>query len=194
MLNVGGQIDGIAVVLFVAFIIFAVKTAVHSFPGLRTCDVPVRGSESDGSVVLELSGDTDKRGIYYVSNGTSVGRFSDMMDLSTDAVFADECRDRVLSGGDRLKVFHDASGGTVISCRKMRSSTALALDQPIDLNGATIGELMLIPGVGEKTAEAIVELRKKRGRFLRVDEIRAVSGLGKRMYERIERHFYVACN
>lgn len=194
MLMLGGQIDGIAVILVVAFIIFAVKTAVHSFPVLGACDVPVMGSESDGSVVLELSGDRDRRGIYYVPSGTTVGEFSDMMDLSTGAVFANQCRGRVLSGGDRLAVFHDRPGETAISCRRMRPSTALALDQPIDLNGATIGELMLIPGVGKKTAEAIVELRKKKGRFLRIDEIRAASGLGKRVFKRIKQYFYIACN
>lgn len=190
----GGQLEGIILIFAVALVICSLKIMVHSFPSLSGCDVPALSSEHDGSVVLELAGDTKKRGIYYVPAGTSVGQFLDMTGFPAATAIRDGKPGRVLSAGERLTVRGDGRERKAVTSGKMRSSTALALDQPIDLNGATVQDLMLIPGVGKKTAEGIAELREKRGKFLRVDELRAVSGIGEKTYERIKRHFYVACN
>jgi competence protein ComEA len=47
----------------------------------------------------------------------------------------------------------------------------------LDLNRATVAELMRLPGVGERKAQAIVALRQKQP-FRRVEDVLAVKGLG----------------
>ncbi|MCB9549206.1 MAG: helix-hairpin-helix domain-containing protein [Myxococcales bacterium] len=50
---------------------------------------------------------------------------------------------------------------------------------PIDLNAATAEQLAAVPGIGPKTAEAIVALRAtKNGGFKSVDELTEVKGIG----------------
>jgi len=50
----------------------------------------------------------------------------------------------------------------------------------INLNTATAAELELLPGIGPKTAERIIELRETRGRFNTIDELLEVKGIGEK--------------
>jgi len=57
---------------------------------------------------------------------------------------------------------------------------------PVDINSADIDALLLLPGVGTKTAEAIIEKRQKKGGFAVVEDIRNVSGIGKEKFNRMK--------
>ena len=49
---------------------------------------------------------------------------------------------------------------------------------PIDLNSAGYDELILLPGIGKKTARRIIELRRKKGGFQRIEDLLEVPGIG----------------
>src|SRR5437868_3896044 len=66
--------------------------------------------------------------------------------------------------------------------------------QRIDLNSATHAELMVLPGVGEKLAERILTMRAHKGPFLKVDDLRKVSGIGPATMERLRDWVFVAAN
>jgi competence protein ComEA len=55
----------------------------------------------------------------------------------------------------------------------------------VDLNSATTAELMRLPGVGKKKAEAIVAARDKRP-FRKTDEVLRVKGLSQGWYARVK--------
>jgi len=55
----------------------------------------------------------------------------------------------------------------------------------LDLNRAGVAELDALPGIGPVLARRIVEFRREHGPFRRVDELRAVRGVGPRLLERI---------
>lgn len=55
----------------------------------------------------------------------------------------------------------------------------------LDLNHATVEELLALPGVGPIIAERIVALRASRGRFADVAELEEVPGVGSKSLERI---------
>src|SRR5262245_54797143 len=60
----------------------------------------------------------------------------------------------------------------------------LAAVQPepgaVDLNHASEGDLIALPGIGPSKAAAILEYRKKHGAFKRVDDLRNVKGFGRK--------------
>ncbi|WP_432776705.1 helix-hairpin-helix domain-containing protein [Brevibacillus gelatini] len=58
--------------------------------------------------------------------------------------------------------------------------------RPLNLNAATIEELMGLPGIGEARAKAILEYRSQVGRFRSADELKKVPGIGAKMFERIK--------
>ncbi len=61
----------------------------------------------------------------------------------------------------------------------------------LNLNTATVAELMLLPGIGPAKAERIVAWRKRNGTFRRVADLRRVKGFGYRTVKRLEPHLDV---
>ena len=56
----------------------------------------------------------------------------------------------------------------------------------VDLNTATLEQLVTLPGVGKKKAAAIIEYRKTNGKFTSVDDLVNVKGVGKKMLEKLK--------
>ena len=56
----------------------------------------------------------------------------------------------------------------------------------VDLNTATLEQLVSLPGVGKKKAAAIIEYRTKNGNFQSVDDLINVKGVGKKMLRKLE--------
>jgi len=56
---------------------------------------------------------------------------------------------------------------------------------PLDLNRADAADLDALPGIGPVLARRIVDFRREHGPFRRVEELRAVRGVGPRLLERI---------
>lgn len=56
----------------------------------------------------------------------------------------------------------------------------------IDLNEASVQELVKIKGIGQKYAERIVEYRENNGRFEKIEEIMNIKGIGKKKFESIK--------
>lgn len=53
----------------------------------------------------------------------------------------------------------------------------------ININTATIQELDSLPGVGEATANKILNYRQENGKFKSIEEIKNVNGIGEKKYE-----------
>ena len=56
----------------------------------------------------------------------------------------------------------------------------------IDLNSAEWYELIILPGIGEMKAKAIVEYRKGNGRFKAIEQLCKVNGIGKKTVSKIK--------
>jgi competence protein ComEA len=61
----------------------------------------------------------------------------------------------------------------------------------VNLNEATLAELDLLPGVGAKAAQRVLEQRQKR-RFQRVEELVRVKGFGRKKFLKLKPHLAVA--
>jgi competence ComEA-like helix-hairpin-helix protein len=55
----------------------------------------------------------------------------------------------------------------------------------VDLNTASVGELVLLPGVGPKLGQSILAHRDERGRFEYHAELLTVPGIGEKKYQAI---------
>ena len=62
-------------------------------------------------------------------------------------------------------------------------SRSLNADFQIDINTAQIGEIIVLPGVGEKLAKTIVDYRRLSGPFNSVESITQVPGIGDKKLE-----------
>jgi len=64
--------------------------------------------------------------------------------------------------------------------------------QKIDINRAEPWLLEALPGIGEVTAQAIVDYRSENGLFQRIEDLLKVSGIGPATFEKIKDHITVS--
>ncbi len=50
----------------------------------------------------------------------------------------------------------------------------------VDVNSAAVGELMLLPAIGTKRAQRIIEWREKNGRLRNMEDLRQATGISSR--------------
>jgi competence protein ComEA len=56
----------------------------------------------------------------------------------------------------------------------------------LDLNSATVSELESLPGIGAVLAQRVIAYRASVGRFLVVEDLREVKGIGAKTFDRIK--------
>jgi competence protein ComEA len=83
---------------------------------------------------------------------------------------------------------HPKAGATVRVSAAPRAAApkTKAPVRPVNLNTATVTELMQLPKVGAKTAERIVSWRKEHGGFRRPEELMHVKGIGEKGFQRLK--------
>ena len=64
-------------------------------------------------------------------------------------------------------------------------STEADRSETVELNTATAVELRTLPGVGERTAQRIIEYREEHGGFDKVEDLMNVRGIGERTFLRL---------
>lgn len=67
----------------------------------------------------------------------------------------------------------------------------LPAEKSINLNKATKQELMNLPGIGEKTAENIINLRDQLIRFRKLEDLLRVKGIGSNKLDNIKKYLYI---
>lgn len=65
------------------------------------------------------------------------------------------------------------------------SQQLASVKEVLNLNTATAAQLTHLPGIGQKKAEAIVQYREKMGKFLEVEQLSEVKGIGAKMVEKL---------
>lgn len=81
---------------------------------------------------------------------------------------------------DRRVAVLFASFLLLVLCAVAAQSKKAPPSNPIDLNLANVKELQELPGVGPVTAQRIIDLRTKSGRFKRVEDLLAVRGISQK--------------
>ncbi len=56
----------------------------------------------------------------------------------------------------------------------------------ININTATVEELTLLKGIGEKKAHSIIEHRKEAGPFATIEDLKNVKGVGGKIFNKIK--------
>lgn len=142
-------------------------------------------------IVVHVTGAVKNPGVYTLEEGKRVfdaieiagGQLSDadLSILNLAQKLHDEDKLYVPKIGEIENISAQESsyfGGTVgISSNK---------DGMININTADIKELIQLPGIGQVTAQNIINYRSTSGSFKTIEEIKNVSGIGDRKFEQIK--------
>jgi competence protein ComEA len=103
-----------------------------------------------------------------------------------------------MNNGERIKDMVISDGSVIMTSErgevrigKMSAARRLSLGLPVDLNQASVADLTLIPGIGEKTARQIIELRKQKGTLQDVSDLTEVPGIKIRKLNRLKEYLIV---
>lgn len=67
----------------------------------------------------------------------------------------------------------------------------LPAEKSINLNTAEIEELVNLPGIGQKTAQNIIDYRSKHKRFNNTNELLEVKGIGQAKLAKIKKYIFI---
>ena len=133
------------------------------------------------AAVYEIRGDILREGFYcfaqeqrvYVLLQTAGG-------LRENKPFPVQRADIPIIGSGKKIIFKTgAADDATWEISDMGAAARLNYFLPVDINTASADELMLIPGVGAKTAESIVAYRKAHKKIKNQDELGSLPGMGE---------------
>jgi len=178
------QLAGLKLTIIFALIVYAAISA--SFWKQKTWREIPYSDARDGSLVVELTGDIPQAGVYYLPEKTTLSRFMSMAGVSREAR-EEENLSRPLTSGASVRIEEDGR----MTVGKMRGALRLALSLPIDINTATREELLMVPGIGEKTVGQIMSLRAStKGGIRSLDELMKIKGIKEKRLEKMRGYFY----
>ncbi len=140
-------------------------------------------------LVVDIGGAVAKPGVYYLPASS---RVNDLLIAAggvtnwAQRLFIEKelNRARLLQDGEKIYIPYigeqlSSDGGAGVG----RGETATA---KININTASVGELEALPEIGFSYASAIVEYREEKGNFSSIEEIKNVSGIGEKTFEKIK--------
>jgi len=75
----------------------------------------------------------------------------------------------------------------VYSAPKESSAAATETGKRININTADARQLIVLPRVGEKIAQRIIDFRKKNGKFKKPADLMKVKGIGEKTFEKLKK-------
>jgi competence protein ComEA len=78
------------------------------------------------------------------------------------------------------------AAGSAGQAQDKAPAKAAAATSALNINTATAAQLEALPGIGARTAELIVEHRKKNGSFKKVEELMNVKGIGEKSFLKLK--------
>lgn len=99
---------------------------------------------------------------------------------------SDELDDPQGLGNNTFEVTSVGISDTIVS-----ENTQVTVIFPLDINSASVEELVMVKGIGEITANKIVEYRGINGYFYSMDELLNVDGIGKKKLTALNGYLYI---
>ncbi|HOO91681.1 MAG TPA: helix-hairpin-helix domain-containing protein [Syntrophales bacterium] len=173
----------IVVVMVLGYVVRDILRYVHFFGTPAICC-----EHETTDIIVELSGDENHDGFYFLPSQVTVHDLFEKEGMGDIGKFRASDLTRVLHSGDRIVCDRAQS---MLTVGDIAVPARLALGMPIDLNGATAEDLVLIPGIGRKTALAIVEMREEAGGFSKVDSLKQINGMGAIKFNSVREYLYI---
>lgn len=141
-------------------------------------------------VTVHVCGAVMKPGVFTLPEGSRVthaleqaGGFSPKADIVSINLA------EVISDGQQIVIYEQSAepaAGGASGVSKTQPGSAPEQGLPVNINRGSMEALMLLNGIGEKTAQKIIDYRKSQGGFKSIEELKNVPGIGDKKYEQIK--------
>ena len=145
-------------------------------------------STNDSIKKVYISGEINKPGVYQIKDGD---RLEDL--INEAGGLTDKASDKTLNLAQRLddqmKIYipniDEENSLENIDPNQSASQSPSKTSELININAASKEELMTLPNIGDKRADAIIEYRNA-NKFEKIEDIKNVTGIGDKFYEALK--------
>ena len=188
VLNNGDLIKKIGIVLIIAVLGIAIYSIRNNHKEQKLHIDDVKNVKNEVLLVVDICGEVNNPTVLKLEDGS---RISDAIDkaggVTENANLVEINRAELVIDGQKIVIPSktpeegDSNGGTDEDFS----------DGRININTADASELEEITGVGEVTAQKIIDYRKENGSFKTVEDLKQVSGIGDKTFEKLKKEIKV---
>jgi competence protein ComEA len=138
--------------------------------------------------LLEVKGEVPYPGLYDYASCPTINELLSASGQAPDTNVTIKPNSMVmLSTGTSLWV-QKTRKGLRVALFPLEGKKKILLGIPINLNTATSDDLSSLPGIGPHIAHEVVLFRKTHGTFPKIENLKAVNGIGEKRFKKIERY------
>ena len=126
-------------------------------------------------IYVHIAGAVENPGVYTLQEGQRVEDAIQLVGIREDSDIDALNRATIINDGQKIIV-------PVIGANDTNQTIT---NEKLNLNYATLTQLMALPGIGEVKANAILQYRTRHGSFQTVEELLQVHGIGTAIYEEL---------
>ena len=150
--------------------------------------------EDTSKIFIHVTGAVNNEGVVEIKEGSRIAD-ADISQINLayqledgQKIYIPRITDEKLVGDEKIlqKEYVTDEAGDDIILEDEISNIKSKENEKININTAEQSELEEIPGVGEATAQKIIEYRKVNGKFKTIEDIKNVSGIGDSKFENMK--------
>lgn len=142
-----------------------------------------QNSNNTNKIFVDIDGAVNNPGVYEINEDSRLVNLIELAGgLTDEAMTLGLNKAEKLKDGSYYYIFKIGEEVNVDAKEIMGSEEKSNL---ININIATLEELMKLPGIGESKGKAIIEYRENVGRFTSIDDLANVSGIGNKTVEKL---------
>lgn len=141
-------------------------------------------------IYVDIKGEVRDPGVYQLSNGARVMDAIESAGGLTNEADEDQLNLALLLS-DQMVIVVPNINQTLEEEFSMVNYFANETDEDphnelkININVADVAELTLLPGIGEKKAQAIIDYREEYGSYQTIEDLMNVSGIGQKTFDKL---------
>jgi len=146
----------------------------------------------DKSIVVEIKGEVKKPDVYTLNENAIIKELiEEAGGLTENADLSNINRAKKLQNHELVYIANKnditkESRNTNTNSESNTSNSQGISNTIVNINTATIEQLKTLNGIGDSKAKSIIEYREQNGGFKSKEDIKNVTGIGEKMFERIK--------
>ncbi|AWK50769.1 competence protein ComEA [Clostridium beijerinckii] len=151
-------------------------------------EVTIAGN--DKSIVVEIKGEIKKPDVYTLNENAIVKELIEVAGgLTENADLSNINRAKKLQNHELVYIANknDITREGINTNSELNTNNSQGISNNIvNINTATIEQLKTLDGIGDSKANSIIEYREQNGGFKSKEDIKNVTGIGEKMFEKIK--------
>lgn len=138
--------------------------------------------QGNNEVMIDIEGEVIKPGVYKMARGSRMGEVlvaAGGLAAGADREWVEKNINKAEIVKDGMKIYIPSKGEEALVLGSESSGL-------ININTAGMEELDKLPGVGPGIAQKIIDYRQNNAGFRDINEIKLVSGIGEKLFEKIK--------